>query len=109
VSRTRQPTLPPGSRSRRALGLTAAAAAGRFDLQVCQECQTVQYPPREVCGHCLSEHLLWQAVNPRGKLLATTVLHHSNDLYFGERLPWRVGTVQMDAGPSVVAHVHGDC
>ena len=36
-------------------------------------------------------------------------LHHSNDLYFRERLPWRVGTVRMDAGPSVVAHVHQDC
>jgi hypothetical protein len=33
--RTRQPTLPPGGRSRVALGLTAAAALGRFELQTC--------------------------------------------------------------------------
>ncbi|MGE4123955.1 MAG: SDR family NAD(P)-dependent oxidoreductase [Pusillimonas sp.] len=108
VARTRQPALPPGMRSRRALGLTAAAAEGRFDLQVCQECKAVQYPPREVCHHCLSADLKWQAVNPKGKLLAMTTLEHSNDLYFRERLPWRVGTVVMDAGPSVVAHIHGD-
>src|SRR5690606_39031610 len=44
-----------------------------------------------------------------GRLLATTTLHHSNDLYFRERLPWRVGTVQLASGPSVVAHLHGDC
>ena len=109
VARTRQAALPPGTRSRRALGLTAAAAAGRFDLQVCQECAAVQYPPREVCHQCLSEHLKWQAVNPAGTLLATTVLHHSNDVYFRERLPWRIGTVKLQAGPSIVAHVHGDC
>lgn len=109
VARTRQPALPPGMRSRRALGLTAAAAAGRFDMQVCQECAAVQYPPREVCHQCLSANLKWQAVNPKGKLLATTTLDHSNDAYFRERLPWRVGTVAMEAGPSVVAHVHGDC
>ncbi len=109
VARTRQPTLPPAARSRRALGLTAAAAAGRFELQVCRECATVQYPPREVCVHCLSEHLPWRPVDPRGRLLAVTTLHHSNDLYFRERLPWRIGTVHMAAGPSVVAHVHGDC
>ena len=108
VARTRQPTLPPGMRSRRALGLTAAAAEGRFDMQVCQDCEAVQYPPREVCHHCLSADLKWQAVNPNGKLLAMTTLEHSNDLYFRERLPWRVGTVVMDAGPSVVAHIHGD-
>ena len=35
ILRTRQPTLPPASRSRVALGLTAAAARGRFALQVC--------------------------------------------------------------------------
>lgn len=109
VARTRQATLPPGARSRRALGLTAAAALGRFELQVCQTCAAVQYPPRELCHHCLSDELIWQDVDPGGRLLATTILHHSNDLYFRERLPWRIGTVQMAAGPSVVAHVHGDC
>lgn len=109
VARTRQPTRPPGARSRRALGLTAAAALGQFNLQVCQQCSTVQYPSREVCHHCLSDSLRWQEVNPLGTLLVTTTLHHSNDLFFRERLPWRIGTVHMDAGPSVVAHVHGDC
>lgn len=109
VQRTRLATLPPVPRSRTALGLTRAAAEGVFEMQVCAECETVQYPPREVCGHCLSEHLAWKPVNNRGTLIASTTLRHSNDLYFRERLPWRVGTVKMDAGPSVVAHVHEDC
>ncbi|MCZ4303381.1 SDR family NAD(P)-dependent oxidoreductase [Zoogloeaceae bacterium G21618-S1] len=109
VQRTRLATLPPGARSRSALGLTRAAAEGRFELQVCADCATVQYPPREVCGHCLSEQLDWQTVDNHGELIATTTLRHSNDLYFRERLPWRVGTVKMAAGPVVVAHVHEDC
>jgi len=109
VARTRQATRPPTPRSRRALGLTAAAALGRFELQVCQDCGTTQYPPREVCGHCLSERLRWQPVDASGRLLALTVLSHSNDLYFRERLPWRIGSIEMAAGPTVVAHVHGDC
>lgn len=108
MARTRQPTQPPGLRSRTALGLAAAAAEGEFRLQVCACCDTVQYPPREVCVSCLSEQLRWQPVSPRGRLLVSTTLHHSNDLYFRERLPWRVGTVQLDVGPMVVAHVHGD-
>ena len=36
VLRTRLPTLPPAARSRVALGLTAAAALGRFELQQCR-------------------------------------------------------------------------
>jgi NAD(P)-dependent dehydrogenase (short-subunit alcohol dehydrogenase family)/uncharacterized OB-fold protein len=106
VLRTRLPTLPPAARSRVALGLTAAAAMGRFELQQCKDCGAVQYPPREACWSCLSTKLAWQAQPDGGELLARTVLHHSNDLFFRERLPWRLGLVRLDCGPTVVAHLH---
>jgi len=106
VLRTRLPTLPPAARSRIALGLTAAAALGRFELQQCRDCGTVQYPPREACQQCLSIRLDWKPQPPGGELLAATVLHHSNDLFFRERLPWRLGLVKLDCGPTVVAHLH---
>ena len=106
VLRTRLPTLPPAARSRVALGLTAAAALGRFELQQCRDCGAVQYPPREACQKCLSVVLDWKAQPAEGELLAQTVLHHSNDLFFRERLPWRLGLVKLDCGPTVVAHLH---
>ena len=108
VLRTRQMNLPPWSRGRVALGMTAAAAEGRFELQVCQQCQAVQYPPREACHRCLSPKLKWRAQSGAGQLLADTRLHHSNDLFFRERLPWRLGLVQLDAGPSVIVHLHDE-
>jgi len=108
VRRTPQMNLPPGARGRVALGLTAAAAEGRFVLQVCQDCDAVQYPPREACVRCLSARLRWRDQAGAGLLLATTTLHHSNDLYFRERLPWRLGLVQLDAGPSLMVHLHGE-
>jgi NAD(P)-dependent dehydrogenase (short-subunit alcohol dehydrogenase family)/uncharacterized OB-fold protein len=108
VLRTRLPTLPPAARSRIALGLTAAAALGRFELQRCTGCGTVQYPPREACQNCLSTRLKWELQSGDGALLAETVLHHSNDLFFRERLPWRLGYVKLASGPTVVAHMHGD-
>jgi NAD(P)-dependent dehydrogenase (short-subunit alcohol dehydrogenase family)/uncharacterized OB-fold protein len=108
VLRTRLPTLPPAARSRVALGLTAAAALGRFELQQCRDCGTVQYPPREACQNCLSIRLAWKPQSDEGELLAATVLHHSNDLFFRERLPWRLGLIRLRCGPTVVAHLHGD-
>ena len=107
--RTRLPTRPPGNRSREAHGLTAMAAAGRFALQTCADCGTVQYPPRQICGRCLGDALEWRDLAPGGTLLAETVLAHSNDLFFRDRLPWRLGVVAADAGPSMVAHLAEDC
>jgi NAD(P)-dependent dehydrogenase (short-subunit alcohol dehydrogenase family)/uncharacterized OB-fold protein len=104
---TRLAKLPPASRSRVALGLTAAAALGRFELQVCHDCRSVQYPPREACHRCLSPRLDWRMQDGAGELLSETVLHHSNDLFFRERLPWRLGMVRLDTGPTVVVHLHG--
>jgi len=106
ILRTRLPTLPPAARSRAALGLTAAAAEGRFALQSCKDCGTVQYPPREACQRCLSQKLVWKSDKGSGELVSDTTLHHSNDLFFRERLPWRLGLVKLDSGPSVVAHLH---
>jgi NAD(P)-dependent dehydrogenase (short-subunit alcohol dehydrogenase family)/uncharacterized OB-fold protein len=107
--RTRLPLLPPGARSRAALGLTAAAAQGRFELQVCGHCGAVQYPPRETCHQCLSDKLRWREQSGMGELISTTTVHHSQDLFFRERVPWQLGLVRLDAGPTVVAHLHGGC
>ncbi|WP_024539209.1 SDR family NAD(P)-dependent oxidoreductase [Comamonas badia] len=106
--RTPQMNLPPSHRGRVALGITAGAAEGRFVLQVCSECGTTQYPPREACYQCLSPALHWKTQDGQGELLAETTLDHSNDLYFRERLPWRLGMVRLDAGPSVMVHLHGE-
>ena len=108
VLRTRQMNLPPSSRGRVALSLTAAAAEGRFELQTCSACGTVQYPPREVCCKCLSPRMRWRDQSGEGRLLSTTTLHHSNDLFFRERLPWRLGLVHLDAGPTLMVHLHGE-
>jgi len=108
VLRSRAPTLPPAIRSRVAHGLTAAAARGAFALQVCADCGAVQYPPREACRQCLSTRLPWRDQDGHGQLLSATVLRHSQELFFRERVPWRLGLVQLDVGATVVTHLHAD-
>ncbi len=89
-----------------ALGLTAAAARGRLQLQVCVDCGTVQYPPREVCRACLSQRLVWRRQDGAGELISETTLHAAQELYFRERLPWRIGNVRLDSEVNVMAYVH---
>lgn len=107
ASRAPAALLPPLSRSRAALGLTAAAAIGRFELQTCLTCGAVQYPPREACHRCLSVKLQWRQQPDTGELLARTILYHSNEPYFRQQLPLSIGLVRLDCGPSVVAHLQG--
>lgn len=107
--RTVAPTRPPQARSRAAIGLSAWAAKGRFALQHCAECGAIAYPPRDACATCLGVDLRWRETDHKGTLLALTTLHTSTKLYFRERMPWRTGTVQLDAGPVILCHVHGDC
>jgi len=108
LRKTHLPLGPPTARSRTAHGLTAAAAEGRFRLQTCGDCGTVVYPPRDACPTCLSPRLPYQDVDARGVLIAETTVRVSTDPYFRERMPWRIGTVKLDAGPALVAHLHGD-
>ena len=108
LRKTPAPLSPQGVRSRTAHGLTAAAAQGRFALQVCADCGAIVYPPRDACPVCLSARLPFRDIDNTGTLVAETTVRVSTDSYFREHLPWRVGTVKLDAGPVLVAHLHDD-
>jgi len=108
LRKTPAPLSPQGVRSRTAHGLTAAAAQGRFALQVCADCGAIVYPPRDACPVCLSARLPFRDIDNTGTLIAETTVRVSTDSYFREHLPWRVGTVKLDAGPVLVAHLHDD-
>ena len=108
LKKTRAPLSPHAARSRAAHGLTAAAAQGRFELQVCQDCKAVVYPARDACPACLSARLAFTPVANGGTVLAETTVRVATEPYFRERVPWRVGMVQLDVGPVVIAHLHGD-
>ncbi|MGA9868387.1 MAG: zinc ribbon domain-containing protein [Acetobacteraceae bacterium] len=72
-------------------------------LQRCGSCGAAQYPPREICGMCLSDAVAAETADSLpGRVLARTVLHHSNEPRFRTRLPLAIGLVRFDAGPVAV-------
>lgn len=101
--------LPPQARSMSALGLLRGAATGTFILQRCASCSQVQYPPRDACHRCLGAELSWEEVDNHGILKAVTTIRVSNEPYFQERLPWRIGIVSSEVGLSMVAHLLPSC
>lgn len=82
------------------------AARNALEMQVCDDCGAVAWPPREGCAACWSAGLAWRAVAPTGVVIAETRLHVSFEEFFRSRLPWRVGTIKLDAGAAAYAHLH---
>lgn len=98
-------STPPYYRNDVSLPLSKAAENNQFKLPVCGSCQTVQYPPREICHNCLSSDLTWQDSDPNGTLLSQVALHHSLEPYFMDHLPWPTGTVQLKNGAVMITHL----
>lgn len=99
--------LPPRLRSH--AGAVLAGSGSELRLQVCRACAAVQYPPRDVCVACLDDGLEWRPVASGARLVASTVLRHSHFPYFQARLPWRIGMVRLDAGPTALVHLDAAC
>ena len=97
--------LPPGRRTELWTRLTPLAGQGLLVLPRCRDCETVQYPLREICGNCLGDNLAWEPVPSTGKLISWTRLHASVEPFFREHLPWPVGSAKLDCGPVVIAHL----
>lgn len=97
----------PRLRSRAAKALAVRAGQGRFVLQVCADCAQATYPPRDRCPACWGT-LHWQDQPAQAVLLAETTVRATTDSFFRDHLPWRIGTVQLAAGPTAIAHLHGD-
>ena len=100
---------PPALRSPQGSKLDEHAVEGELTLQQCGACQTVQYPPRELCRHCLGDELNWAAVSRGGDLLAYSELQHSLEPFFQEQLPWPLASVKLDCGPVVLARLTASC
>lgn len=83
---------------------TGLPAADALTLQRCRQCEQVNYPPRELCGHCLADALQWQAVPDGGAVQSLVQLHYSLEPAYAGQLPWTVASVKLDCGPVVLAH-----
>ena len=89
----RQNPKPPKTRTLLGAAFSSANYQGVLKLQHCDDCQTVNYPPREVCRHCLSDHLVWRDTAPEGEILSVSELFHSQWEFFKRKIevaPWPI-------------------
>ena len=99
-------TLTPPT-ARTSYGFDFAQHAGKgLTLLVCDDCDNVIYPHRELCSSCLGDTLSWRNIESGATLLAKTMLARSFDEWFTEQLPWLLVSVRLKGGASLICHAH---
>jgi uncharacterized OB-fold protein len=104
----RKNARPPKLRTHLGQAFTAANLSATLVMQHCQACNSVQYPPRELCQHCLEDSLVWRETNTRGHIINRVAVHNSLWEYFKRRIkdaPWPIATVRLDCNATVFAHL----
>jgi uncharacterized OB-fold protein len=69
-------------------------------VQKCKDCGEVRFPPLPICSNCWSENQTWWEVEPSGTLWSYVVYHRALDPAFADEVPYAVGRVKIDAGPT---------
>jgi uncharacterized OB-fold protein len=78
----------------------------RLELQVCDDCGAIRYPPAPVCPKCLSEKATWTAVSGEGTIISWVVFHRK---YFDDHPPpYNSTAVELDEGPIIVTQLQGE-
>ncbi|CAM3677153.1 hypothetical protein GCM10009799_40070 [Nocardiopsis rhodophaea] len=72
-----------------------------FALQCCDDCATLRFPPRGVCGHCRSRGWSWTAARGTGRVISWVVTHHAVHPAFADAVPFTVLHVALDDAPGL--------
>src|SRR5438128_12512373 len=76
-----------------------------FVLQRCNNCGSYIWHPRMFCGNCQSTDLEWVKSNGTGKIYSYTIVYQAGHPFFGDKVPYVVGLVELDEGIQVLSNV----
>jgi uncharacterized OB-fold protein len=82
-----------------------ALAEGRLELQRCENCGCLRFPPIASCPYCSTPDGTWEPVEARGRLYSWVVTHVPFDPSLADEVPYTVATVVLDAGPKMFARL----
>ncbi|WP_440764531.1 Zn-ribbon domain-containing OB-fold protein [Natronorubrum sp. DTA7] len=85
----------------------AATLEGELVYQQCEACGTAQLYPRAVCTGCGAVDPPFETSSGVGEVYTYTVCHVPGEPGFGDRTPYVVAAVDLEAGPRLLALV--DC
>lgn len=87
--------------------MSAASETG-ITIESCRDCGARWVLERERCPHCGSARLVRSEACGRGTVFAATLVHRAPDEAFRAIVPYRIGLVDLEEGPRVLAHLAGE-
>jgi uncharacterized OB-fold protein len=84
-----------------------AAKRHELQLQRCDRCGRVRFPPGPTCPGCLSAEATWTALSGRGTVWSWTVFHQLYYAGFRDLLPYNVALVELEEGPRLYTNLVG--
>jgi len=82
-----------------------SAAQHRIDMQRCDACGFVRWPPRPLCPECLVPGGTWTTLRPTGTVWSYATYEHAYHPAFVEELPYTCALVELEDGPRLVTRI----
>ncbi len=70
-------------------------------VQSCNDCPTLQYPPKQQCQDCNSENMGWKETSGRGRISTYVVMR---DIHLARRVedqPFNLAFIELDDDPRI--------
>jgi uncharacterized OB-fold protein len=77
--------------------------AGRIEMQICERCKRVCFPPRTHCASCGAQALIWRAIAGTGTVYATTVIRQRPE----RGADYNVALIDITEGARMMSRVDG--
>ena len=77
----------------------------------CPRCSTVFFPPKEICKRCRRvsiDQMIPTKLSGRGTVLTYTTVHEA-PTDFERQVPYHLGIIELDEGPSVLGQIVECC
>lgn len=86
----------------------SAAAEGRLTFQKCNDCGSVQFPPRHHCASCWEADLSWVDSTGKGQVESFTIVRRAPLPDYADKVPYVVASVIVEEGPRMIATLTGE-
>lgn len=84
-----------------------AARARRLEMQRCERCSGIRWPPAPLCPACLTTGGEWTKLSGSGRIWSLAVYHRAFHPSFAEVVPYVVALIELSEGPFMISNVVG--